>query len=226
MIEILKKTKNYVIIYKHAGVPSQSDPSGDPDAMSLTSKALKEQGEGDRLWLIHRLDRVVGGVMVFARSKSSAAALSEMVKQRLLTKEYYAVVDGIAEGGAFDDLLYKDASKGKSFVVDRERAGVKKARLSYKKLSAVKTDKGEKTLVYITLDTGRFHQIRTQFSYRGMPIVGDGKYGSHDGKAHGIALFASHIEFDIGHDHADISILPSRDIYPWSLFSPEDYKNL
>ena len=97
MIEILYKSKNAVVIYKPAGIPSQSDPSGDPDAMSLTGAELKRLGESDALWLIHRLDRVVGGLLIFARSKRYAAILSELVKGRLLTKEYYAVVDGATE---------------------------------------------------------------------------------------------------------------------------------
>lgn len=223
MIEILYKSKNAVVIYKSPGIPSQSDPSGDPDAMTLTSEALREKGENQNLWLIHRLDRVVGGLLVFARNKKYAAILSEYVRDRLLTKEYYAVVEGDAAGDTLENFLYKDARAGKSFVIDKERGGAKLARLSYRALKTVETEKGSKTLVYVTLDTGRYHQIRAQLSHVGHPICGDGKYGSHDNKAKQVALLASHLAIDIPGEQIDVRRLPDLDTYPWSLFSSEDY---
>ncbi len=223
MIEILYKSKNAVVIYKSPGIPSQSDPSGDPDAMALTSEALREKGENPNLWLIHRLDRVVGGLLVFARNKKYAAILSEYVKDRLLTKEYYAVIEGDATGDTLENFLYKDARAGKSFVIDKERNGAKLARLSYRALKTVETEKGSKTLVYVTLDTGRYHQIRAQLSYAGHPICGDGKYGSRDNKAKQVALLASHLAIDIPGEQIDVRRLPDLDTYPWSLFSAEDY---
>ena len=223
MIEILHKTKNFVIIYKPPGIPSQKDPSGDADAMTLTSDLLKSMGEPGNLWLIHRLDRVVGGLIIFARNKKFAAILSELVKERLFTKEYYAVVDGEAEGGELTDLIYRDARAAKAFIVDRKREGVKDARLSYRTLAKKEAEKGIKSLVYISLDTGRFHQIRAQLSYRRLPITGDGKYGSKDNKAKGIALMASHLEIDIGKEHINVSRRPDLGAYPWCLFNEEDY---
>ncbi len=224
MIEIIYKTKNIVAIYKPGGVPSQSDQTGDDDAMSLAASMLKEIGEDSNLWLIHRLDRVVSGLIVFARNKKYAALLSEMVKQRLLTKDYYAVVDGDASDGIFEDLIYKDPIRSKAFIVDRARNGVKEARLICKKLATVKTDRGFKTLLYIRLDTGRFHQIRVQLSHRGFPITGDGKYGSHDNKAKNIALMASHLQFDAGIESVNLTKLPETAVYPWSLFNINDYR--
>ena len=224
MVEILYKSKNAIVIYKPAGIPSQSDPSGDKDAMILTSEMLRENGENDSLWLIHRLDRVVSGLLVFARNKRYAAILSEYVKERLVTKEYYAVVDGIAEGGVLENLIFRDQRAGKAFIVDRERQGTKAARLSYRSLATVDTDKGAKTLVYVTLDTGRFHQIRAQLSHIKHPITGDGKYGSRDNKAKSIALMASHLSLDLENEKIDERRLPDLDLYPWSLFNSNDYE--
>ncbi len=222
-MEIVHKTKNTVIIYKPSGIPSQPDLSGDADAMTLTKEALKAEGEKPELYLIHRLDRTVAGLLVFARNKKYAALLCEYVKEHLLTKEYFAVVDGKAESGVLEDLIYKDSSKSKAFIVDRERKGVKEARLTCRRLASVDTERGIKTLVYITLDTGRFHQIRAQLAHRGAPITGDGKYGSKDNRAKSLALIASHLAFSIGGETADITRLPITDIYPWSLFEQENY---
>ena len=224
MVEILYKSKNAVVIYKPAGVPSQSDPSGDPDAMTLTSAELKRLGESDALWLVHRLDRVVSGLLVFARSKRYAAILSELVKDRLLTKEYYSVVDGATEGEhVLEGYIYKDPRAGKAFIVDRQRAGVKSARLTYRALATVSTPRGDKTLVYVTLDTGRFHQIRAQLSHEHLPICGDGKYGSRDNAARSIALMASHLAADIPGEPLEVSRLPDLSLYPWSLFDRDLY---
>ena len=224
VVEILYKSKNAIVIYKPWGVPSQSDPSGDPDAMTLASRQLRELGEPDALWLIHRLDRVVGGLLVFARSKRYAAILSEQVKDRLLTKEYYAVVDGEAESATLEGYIYKDARLGKAFVVDRERAGVKDAKLSYRTLASTSTPRGTKTLIYVTLDTGRFHQIRAQLSAEHHPITGDGKYGSRDNGARNIALMAAHLSVDLPNERVDVSRLPDLTQYPWSLFDEDSYK--
>ena len=134
---------------------------------------LKQIFDGE-IYPIHRLDKNVGGVMVYARTKKAAAALSEAVREGTMIKEYVAVVHGIPpETGDWEDLLFKDSRKNKVFVVKRQRAGVKPARLSYQLLHG-----GENALVRIRLYTGRSHQIRVQFSSRGYPLVGDHKYGS------------------------------------------------
>ena len=226
MVEILYKSKNALVIYKPAGIPSQSDPSGDADAMTLTQNMLRDMGEPGALWLIHRLDRVVSGLLVFARNKKYAAILSEYVKDRLLTKEYYAVVDGTADGGTLEGYIYKDARAGKAFIVDRERAGVKHARLSYVPLATATTPRGVKTLIYVTLDTGRFHQIRAQLSNEHLPICGDGKYGSRDNGARNIALMAAHLAVDLPAEKLDVKRLPDVSIYPWSLFDEDSYTSV
>ena len=223
MIEIISKTKDYVIIYKPQGIPSQSDPSGDKDAMSMCSQMLRQMGESDALYLIHRLDRVVGGLIVFARNKKSAATLSSLVAEHNITKEYFAVVEGRAEGGVMRDYIYKDATLGKAFVTDRKRSGVKEAELEYTTLDTVSIDNREISLVKVRLKTGRFHQIRAQFSSRKMPLIGDKKYGSRDFKAKLPSLFATRLAFDFNGNAVSESKLPDLSEYPWSLFEEEKY---
>ena len=145
------------------------------DAESEVPAKLKEQLGGD-FFTVHRLDKNVGGVMVYARTKDAAAELSRLIQNGRMTKEYLALVHGTPpETGDLEDLLWKDSGKNKVFVVKRQRAGVKKARLEYRVLRA-----GDTSLVRILLHTGRSHQIRVQFSSRGYPLVGDHKYGARD----------------------------------------------
>ena len=218
-MEILYKDKNLVAVLKPIGVASQSDPSGDKDAMELCSEQLLLLGERSAdLYPVHRLDKVVGGILVFARSKRYAAMLSELFSTRSAEKEYLAVVEGEAEGGALEDLLFKDSRSAKAFVVDRKRAGVKEARLTYEPLSKACVGERTVTLVRVKLDTGRFHQIRAQFSSRKMPILGDGKYGSRDNQSKSPALFASGLKFELDGKVYEFSKMPDREIYPWSLF--------
>ena len=220
-MQILSLDKNLIAVNKPYGMPSQSDPTGDKDAMTLASEMLREMGEKDALWLVHRLDRVVGGVLVFARNKESAAALSAIMAERSATKQYLAVAEGDLQGGVLTDLIFKDARKGKAFVVDRMRAGVKSAELEYTPLAKAQTDKGVRSLILVTLHTGRFHQIRVQLSSRGAPLVGDGKYGSHDNRSAYPALFSAHLSFELKGKRYDIRTLPDMNEYPWHLFHGE-----
>ena len=225
-MEFLFKSKDVVIVYKPAGVPSQSDPSGDDDIMKLTGDALEAMGESNTLWLVHRLDRTVGGLMVFARNKKTAAELSSVVGSESFEKEYFAVLDGEADGGVLTDYIYKDSRKGKAFVAKSERKGVKLAKLEYSVIERAVSPSGEKTLVKVKLHTGRFHQIRVQFSSRGTPLTGDGKYGSHDNKAKMPALFAGRLAFNLNGKRVEAKKLPSADEYPWSLFKMKEIGDL
>ena len=159
------------------------------DSETQVPEELKTQLGGE-IFPIHRLDKNVGGVMVYARTKQAAAALSKAVQEGTMVKEYVAMVHGTPpEAGDWEDLLWKDSKKNKVFVVKRQRGGVKKARLEFTRLSA-----GEQSLVRIRLHTGRSHQIRVQFSSRGFPLVGDHKYGSRDEKTKPM-LFSCRIAF-------------------------------
>ena len=166
-MDILYSDRDLAVCMKPVGLDSEQE----------VPAALKEQMGGE-VFPIHRLDKNVGGVMVYARTKQAAAVLSKAVQEGSMVKEYVAMVHGTPpEEGDWTDLLWKDSRKNKVFVVKRERGGVKKARLEYRRLKA-----GEESLVRIRLHTGRSHQIRVQFSSRGFPLVGDHKYGSRDEK--------------------------------------------
>ena len=218
--EIIYKDENVVIIIKPVGMPSQSDPTGDLDAMTATGNALSELSEKSDLWLVHRLDRNVGGLIAFARNKKSAAALSEIVASGRLTKKYLAVCHGNAEEGTYTDFLYKDSATSKAYVVKTARRGAKEARLSLLRLAF----EDEKSLVEVTLDTGRFHQIRAQLSSRGNSLVGDKKYGSRDTKRRTPCLFSNELSFDLLGKKISVNALPDIEEYPWSLFVPEYYE--
>ncbi len=223
MTRIVYKSPDFLIAYKPAGTPSQSDKSGDKDAMLELSEELLRLGESRELYLVHRLDRVVGGLLAFARNKKSAAALSAIVSDGELCKEYFAVVSGYAQSGEMVDYLLKDSTMGKALVVDATKKGAKCASLEYKALDT-QTYKGKPiSLVKIRLHTGRFHQIRAQFSSRGMPLFADKKYGStHRGSSP--ALFAFRVAFDTDGLKCDTTMLPDLSEIPWSLFAKEKYE--
>lgn len=178
-MELLYSDRDIVVCIKPVGMDSESE----------VPAALKVELTGD-IYTVHRLDKNVGGVMVYARTKSAAAQLSRLIQEGRMIKEYVAVVHGVPpETGDWEDLLFKDSRKNKVFVVKRKRGGVKEARLEFKRLS-----QGESSLVRIRLHTGRSHQIRVQFASRGFPLVGDHKYGSRD-KAASPMLFSCCITF-------------------------------
>ena len=160
-MEILYSDRDLYVIVKPVGMDSEHEV---PAAL------------GGDIYPIHRLDKNVGGVMVYARTKQAAAALSKAVQEGSMVKEYVALVHGTPpEQGDWEDFLFKDSRKNKVFAVKKERKGVKYARLEFNRLTA-----GEESLVHIRLHTGRSHQIRVQFASRGFPLVGDHKYGARD----------------------------------------------
>ena len=164
-MEMLYSDQHIAVIVKPIGMDSEKD----------VPAALTEQ-LGGCIFPIHRLDQNVGGVMVYARTRQAAAALSKAVQEGAMVKEYVAMVHGTPpEFGDWSDFLFKDSRKNKVFAVKKERRGVKYARLEFNRLTA-----GETSLVRVRLHTGRSHQIRVQFSSRGFPLVGDHKYGSRD----------------------------------------------
>lgn len=166
-MNVLYSDNNIIVCVKPVGLDSEKKV---PDE-------LKKEFSGE-IFTVHRLDLKVGGVMVYARNKKTAADLSRAIQDGTMIKEYIATVHGTPpEKGDWEDLLFKDSRKNKVFVVKRERRGVKKARLEFNRLT-----QGEVSQVHIRLHTGRSHQIRVQFASRGFPLVGDHKYGSRDKK--------------------------------------------
>lgn len=164
-MEILFSDRDIVLCVKPVGLDSE-----------IQMPAALKEALGGEIYPVHRLDKNVGGVMVFARTQAAAASLSKAIQEGKLIKEYVALVHGAPpESGDWEDLLWKDSGKNKVFVVKRMRGGVKKARLEFTRLTS-----GEESLVRIRLHTGRSHQIRVQFASRGYPLVGDHKYGARD----------------------------------------------
>ena len=208
MIEILFENRDFAVCVKPVGVASQCD--GAEDMVKLLTEQLKTA-----VYPIHRLDTAVGGVIVFAKNKKSAASLSKEIAERRFVKTYLAVAEGIPEEkeGHFEDLLFKDSRKNKSYVVNRERKGVRKVSLDYKVLA--ETD--GKTLVKVRLNTGRSHQIRVQFASRKMPLAGDGKYGSRDNGCE-VALWSHKVEFEFDGKSVSFKSIPNIGEYPWNLF--------
>lgn len=174
VIEILEQTPGLVVCIKPVGVRAQGEA---PDA--LPALLAKQLGAG--VYPVHRLDQAVGGLMVFARTGAMAAKLSQAMAEGTLQKEYLAVLGARPkdDSGELFDLLFHDRFKNKTYVVSKERKGVKKASLSYR----VVAEADGLCLVHVRLHTGRTHQIRVQFASRGMPLVGDGKYGSRKNAA-------------------------------------------
>lgn len=159
-MEILFSDKDIAVCVKPVGLDSETE----------VPTALKEDLGGE-IFPLHRLDKNVGGVMIYARTKSAAATLSKVIQNGDMVKEYVAKVHGTPpQSGILTDLLFKDSRKNKVFVVKKLRSGVKEAKLQYRCLGD--------SLIHVRLFTGRSHQIRVQFSSRGFPLVGDHKYGS------------------------------------------------
>ena len=175
-MEILFANQDFVVCIKPVGLDSEN----------AVPQALKAELGGE-IFPLHRLDQNVGGVMVYARTKAAAAALSKAIQNGEMVKEYVATVHGTPEDeGILTDLLFKDSRKNKVFVVKKQRSGVKEAKLQYRHLG--------NGLVHVKLFTGRSHQIRVQFASRGFPLVGDHKYGSR-AEATAPMLFSCRITF-------------------------------
>lgn len=208
MIPILKETAAFVVCLKPAGVSAQGE-----DAAALP-QLLKKQLKSE-IFPVHRLDQAVGGVMVCAKTAKEAARLSACIAAGTFHKTYLAAVRGCpAETcGEWEDLLFHDRAKNRTYVVGRMRGGVKKARLAYEVLAA----QDGKSLVRVRLYTGRTHQIRVQFASRGYPLLGDGKYGSRD---HGCtcALWSHLLEFPAADGRVLSFCAPAPAGYPWDAF--------
>lgn len=215
---------NYVIICnKLPGVASQSDKTFERDLLSEVLTYRKEKGEPSIAHIINRLDKPVGGLVLFAKNKKTAAQLSAMSGERSIEKKYYAVVKGeLSEKGEFTDFLLKEAKGNVSKIVKEGTNGAKKAVLGYEALEQKKIGDEVYTLVRVSLHTGRHHQIRVQFSGRGHALYGDMKYNSDFKEKRGVvpALFAYSLAFNNpnGVDRIKVQVKPQGLIWDFEYF--------
>ncbi len=191
-LKVIYEDNHIIVVEKKPNIPSQSDKTGDTDMLAIVKEYIKEKYNKPRnvyLGLVHRLDRPVGGIMIFAKTSKAASRLSNQVREKIFRKEYLAVVDGEFEQkkGSLRDYLYKDERNNISKVVKKEKKNAKLASLDYEvlKYNNVKN----LSLVKINLHTGRHHQIRVQLANFNHSIFGDQKYGTR-GKGKQIALWA------------------------------------
>jgi len=215
-MEVLYEDNHLIIVVKAPGVLSQEDATGDMDMLTLIKAYLKEkyQKPGNVfLGLIHRLDRMVGGVMVFAKTSKGASRLSEQVRNHTVQKKYLAVVHGkTKEEDTLVHYLLKDEKTNTVTVQVSHLA--KRAELHYKRIQF----KENLSLVDIDLKTGRPHQIRVQFSHLNHPLLGDKKYGIKD-NVPSVALYAYQLSFYHPITKEYLSFNSKPDLFPFNLFS-------
>ena len=190
-LEVLYEDNHIIVVFKPENILSQADSTGDVDMLTIIKEYIKKKYDKPGnvyLGLVHRLDRPVSGVMVFARTSKAASRLSKQIQNHEFSKQYLAVINGILpeKEGELCDYLAKD-SNGNTRVVSSSNG--KKSILKYKVIA----EKDNYSLVEISLITGRHHQIRVQFSSRGYPLVGDQRYGKMDKKQ--IALCSYKLSF-------------------------------
>jgi len=191
-LEVLYEDNHIIIVKKEPNIPSQADKTNDIDMLAIIKEYLRKKYNKPGnvyLGLVHRLDRPVGGVMVFAKTSKAASRLSDQVREKIFKKKYLAVVDGRFENckGILENYLFKDERNNISKVVNKDKKNAKLARLDYEVLAY--NEVKNLTLVRVNLHTGRHHQIRVQLANSGHSIFGDQKYGKR-GKGKQIALWA------------------------------------
>lgn len=209
MIELVYQDADIVVCLKPPKVLSTDEPGGVPE---LVRQALGDPKADVRT--VHRLDRVVSGLMVLARNPAAASELSRQIREDSFEKEYVAVIHGTPEYdvGKFWDLLLRDKARKMTFVATQEGKGVQPASLSYRVL---RKKKGL-SRVHIKLETGRTHQIRVQFSSRGLPLVGERKYSTLDDPCD-IALWSYRLQFTHPTSGEKMEfIMEPPEVYPWT----------
>ena len=207
-MEIIYQDREIVVCLKPAGVLSTDEPGGVPEL-------LRQQLQTEEIRTVHRLDRVVGGLMLLARSAAAASELSRQIRDGDFDKRYLAVVHGeTPEKGELRDLLLRNKAERKTYVVSAPARGVQEAVLRYETLGRAEG----LSLVRIELLTGRTHQIRCQFSSHGWPLVGDRKYSLLEDNC-GIALWSNFLSFR--HPVSGESLrfsAPPPEQWPWTAF--------
>ena len=212
-IKVLYENNYFIAVGKECGIPSQPDKTGDEDLKTNVEKHC-----GKECFIINRIDRPVGGIVLFAKNGKTAAALSDDLTSGKIEKYYYAVVCGdIADSGRFEDYMVKDGRNNISSIADKSKKGAKKAVLEYNKIKTIADDDFEYlSLVEIKLLTGRHHQIRVQFSSRGYGLYGDTKYNKSFYKKRGYystALWSSRLKFQFNKNEFDIKSTPKGEIF-------------
>ena len=191
-MEVIFEDNHIIVVKKEPNIPSQFDKTEDMDMLTLVKEYIREKYKKPGnvyLGLVHRLDRPVGGIMIFAKTSKSASRLSEQVREKTFKKKYLAVVDGKFDekNGTLEDYLYKDERNNISKVANKDKKNAKLAKLDYEVLTY--NEVKNLSLVKVNLHTGRHHQIRVQLAHAGHSIFGDQKYGTR-GQGKQIALWA------------------------------------
>ena len=207
-MEIIYQDRDIIVCIKPAGVLSTDEPGGLPE---LVRQALGDPDANVRT--VHRLDRVVSGLMVLARSKKAAAELSRQIREDRFEKEYMAVVHGqLPPEGTFRDLLARNKEERKTYIVQEPGKDVQEAVLEYRRLNCTE----DMSRVQIRLLTGRTHQIRAQFSGRGFALIGDKKYGKQEECP--IALWSCRLSFDHPWTGQRLEFIKEPpEVYPWTV---------
>ena len=221
-IELLYEDNHILAVNKPVNVPVQEDSSGDPDLLNELKYFIKERDSKPGnvyLALLHRLDRPVGGTMIFGKTSKAASRLSNEFRLNTVDKTYYAIVRGshLKEKDTLTDYLYKNRDKNKVYVVDASHKKGKKAVLHYEVLAKT----SDFSLLKIKLETGRSHQIRVQLSNLGSPLYGDQKYGQQVNKpGQQIALFSKELSFKHPTLKEEVTVSAElKEVYPWTDFS-------
>ncbi|MBS4209423.1 RluA family pseudouridine synthase [Bacillus sp. FJAT-50079] len=220
-IPILYEDNHVLVVEKPVNIPVQADNSGDNDLLTILKQDLKirYQKPGNvYLGLVHRLDRPVGGVMVFAKTSKSASRLSDVIRKGELDRWYIAVVRGKPQEnqGILEHYLYKDTKKNKVHAVSADHKQAKKAVLEYELIGT----RDKLSLLAVRLHTGRSHQIRVQLSASGLPLYGDQKYGPKVNRpGQQIALWARTLNFPhpTTKEIVEVHSKPPNE-YPWNLW--------
>ena len=221
-IKVFYEDENIIVVLKEPGIPSQPDKTGDKDIMTMLIEDKKLKNIG----IINRLDRPVGGIMIFSKNKKYNTILSDFIRQNKIVKTYLAVVYGRTPQRAnLENFLLKNSRLNISNVVNYNTSGAKKAILNYQTVD-VKDDceLGEISLLKVNLITGRHHQIRVQLSNSGFPIVGDMKYSNiKNVKKVNISLFSAGLSFKLYDNIDKFDFFEIPNYYPFNIFK---YKNI
>ncbi len=222
-VSIIFEDNHVLVAYKPQGILSQADSSSEPDMLTILKDYIKvRDNKPGNVWLglLHRLDRPVSGIMVFAKTSKCASRISEQIRQRQVVKRYRAVIHGVMEDpeGELENYILKDPKTNTVKVLESECGGAKKAKLKYKTVGKSSCEGHPVSLVEVELETGRSHQIRSQFAHAEHPILGDRRYGIKDNVTD-IALQS----FVIGFSHPVTKeymeyVLPVPQDAPWNVF--------